>query len=153
MGNSGEGRDFLIGRWKSVGEWFWPFKPIARLKTTSKYWTLIKPKLAWPVCTNSIKLKWRWYKSNNYSEKWSFSLVITWKLLFSGGIKIWWEAFFQLGENQQTFVWWAYEGLLIVSQKGKPCMFQFSFIVSGVSIFKPLQKEEGYPRPVRIMEL
>ena len=63
MGNFGEGRDFFNGRWKSVEEWFWQFKPFWKLKTIfCKHWTLIKPKFAWSVCTNSMKLKWKWYR-------------------------------------------------------------------------------------------
>ena len=50
MGNFDEESDFFVGWWKSVQEWFWPFKPFSKLKTPfCKYWTSIKPKLAWPV--------------------------------------------------------------------------------------------------------
>ena len=78
------GRDFFI-RWRKSGEeWFWLFKPFSRLKTTlCKCWTSTKPKLEWPVSTNTMKLKWKWYRRNDYWQKWSFYWVITWKLLFS----------------------------------------------------------------------
>ena len=44
----------------------------------------LKSKLAWPVCPKNIKLKQKWYMSNDYSYKLSFYWV------FGGGIKIWW---------------------------------------------------------------
>ena len=58
----------------------------------------LKSKLAWPEYPKSMKLKQKWYMSNDYSYKCCFYWVITWKLLFSGweltfsrgGIKIWW---------------------------------------------------------------
>ena len=37
----------------------------------------------------------KWYRSNDYNQKWSFYWVITWKLLFSGGINLWWGNFFR----------------------------------------------------------
>ena len=50
MGNFGEGRDFFIGWWQSVKEWFWPFKLFSKPKTPfRKYWTSIKLKSAWSV--------------------------------------------------------------------------------------------------------
>ena len=68
LGNFGEGRDFFIAWWKSAEEWFGPFKPVSILKTTfCKYWTSRKRKLARPVCVNSMKLKWKLYRSNDCS--------------------------------------------------------------------------------------
>ena len=38
--------DFRHERWESDKDWFWPFEPIWKLKTTfSKYWTSIKVQL------------------------------------------------------------------------------------------------------------
>ena len=45
----------------------------------------LKSKLTWPVCPKSMNLKQKWSRSNKYSYKCCFCLVITWKLLFSGG--------------------------------------------------------------------
>ena len=38
--------DFSIGWWQSDKEWFWPLNPFSKLKTTCKYWTLIKIKIS-----------------------------------------------------------------------------------------------------------
>ena len=39
--------DFCVGWWEPEEEWFWPFKPFSKLKTTfCKYWTLIKIKIS-----------------------------------------------------------------------------------------------------------
>ena len=40
---------FFVGWLQSDKDWFWPFEPFSMLKTFCK--TLIKIKLAWPVCT------------------------------------------------------------------------------------------------------
>ena len=45
----------------------------------------------------------KWHIANDYSHKWSLYWVITWKSLFSGGIKIW------LGESTGRF--WLKRGL------------------------------------------
>ena len=51
-----------------VEEKFWPLKPFSNLKAAfCKYWTSKKPTLAWPVYTNRMMLKWKWYRSNDYS--------------------------------------------------------------------------------------
>ena len=64
MGNFGKESDIFIGWWKSVKEWFWPFKVLSMLKTPfCKYWTIVKPKLVWSVWnwngngTGTIQLK------------------------------------------------------------------------------------------------
>ena len=52
------------------------------------------------MCTKSMKLKQKWYSSNDYSEKWSFYGVVTWKLLFSGGgINFRWGKKILVGES------------------------------------------------------
>ena len=45
----------------------------------------LKSKLAWLKCQKNMKLKQKWYRRNDYSKKWHFYWVITWKFLFSGG--------------------------------------------------------------------
>ena len=45
----------------------------------------LKSKLAWPVWQHNMKLKQKWYSSNDYSKKWHFYWVVTWKVLFSEG--------------------------------------------------------------------
>ena len=51
----------------------------------------LKSKLRWPKCPKSTKLKLKWNRSNDCSWKWCFYWVITWKLLFRGGINLWWQ--------------------------------------------------------------
>ena len=53
-----------------------------------------------------MKLKKKWYRSNDYSQKWRFYWVITWKFLFSGGIDFWWEG----TKNLVGEVYWGGEG-------------------------------------------
>ena len=48
--------------------------------TFSKHWLV---KLAWHVCTYSLKFK-IWYNRNGCSYKWRLHRMITWKLLFDG---------------------------------------------------------------------
>ena len=45
----------------------------------------VKSELTWPVCPKNMKLKQKWSRSNDYSQKCCFYWVITWKLLFSSG--------------------------------------------------------------------
>ena len=52
------------------------------------------------------KLKWKWYRSNYYSQKWSFYWAITWKLLFCGWIKIWGGHFSWWRKTIQGSCWW-----------------------------------------------
>ena len=63
-------------------------------------WMLnIKSKLVWPVCPKSMKLRQKWYRSNEYSWRWRFYWVITWKLLFS------WGEFTFVG-RRGIIIWW-----------------------------------------------
>ena len=71
---------FFVGWLESDKDWFWPFEPFSMLKTFCK--TLIKIKLAWPVCTEyEIKMSYELWPQ----LKMKFYWVITWKLLLSGG--------------------------------------------------------------------
>ena len=74
----------------------------------------LKFALVWPVYRKNTEVKWKWYRSNDYSLKWSFIWLITWKLLFSGEInlfvgviKIWLGVyggdFTQMGRDDQIF--------------------------------------------------
>ena len=54
----------------------------------------LKSKLVWPECTKSMKLKWKSYRSNDDSLKWSLYRFITWWI------------FFQVGEVEQIFDKW-----------------------------------------------
>ena len=81
----------------------------------------LKSKLAWPVCQHNMKLKQKWYSSNEYRKKWNFYWVITWKFVFSegtdfwlgenenmGGVKWFNGETFPGGGNEQIFGWWGY---------------------------------------------
>ena len=57
---------FFVGWLESDKDWFWPFEPFSMLKTFCK--TLIKIKLAWPVCTeyeSKIKMVWAMTTAKN----------------------------------------------------------------------------------------
>ena len=102
---------FFTRLWEPEEEWFWQFKPFSKLKTAfcSILWILnhdLKSKLAWPVSQKSMKLKQKWYKSNDCSWKWRFYWVLTWKFLFGEGIDffLWREGDYRWG-NEQMF-WW-----------------------------------------------
>ena len=124
----GEGRDFLIGWWKSVEEWLLLFKPISMLKAKfCKYWTSTKPKLGWPVCTSSMKLKWKLYRSNDCSWKSSFYRIITWKLLFSLGDKNLMGSSFPCGGELTNF---QLLGLLPTTPSWRKIMHATIFLVS-----------------------
>ena len=57
------------------------FNAFVMLKATfNKHWLV---KLAWHVCTYSLKFK-IWYNRNDCSYKWRLHRMITWKLLFDG---------------------------------------------------------------------
>ena len=53
--------NFRHERWESDEDWFWPFEPISKLKTTYKYWASIK------FGTASMKLKQKRHRSNDDS--------------------------------------------------------------------------------------
>ena len=83
------GKIFLLGgknlRWSDFDH-LNLFQSYKQHSLNIEYW--LKSKLAWPVC-KQYKRKIKWYRSNDYSSKWSFHWVITWKLLVSGRIKNW----------------------------------------------------------------
>ena len=82
--------------WGGVILTIWTF-----FKTKHSFlWILnIKLKSAWPVCSKSMKLRQKWYRSNEYSWRWRFYWVITWKLLFSWGE-------FTFVERTEIIIWW-----------------------------------------------
>ena len=74
--------DFLHKSWESGKDWFWPFEPIWKLKTTfCKYWTSIQ---YW-----EHEGKTKITRRKNHSYTWSFYWVTTWILLFSGSNETW----------------------------------------------------------------
>ena len=81
--------DFFTGWREPEEEWFWQFEPFSKLKTAfCEYWTSIKMKINMTCVSKIMKLKQKWSKSNDYSKKCCFCWVITWKLLLSGGGKV-----------------------------------------------------------------
>ena len=66
--------NFFTGWWKPEEESFLQFEPSSKLKTAfCEYWTSIKIKLT----MTCVKLKQKWYRSNDCSWKWRFYWVIT----------------------------------------------------------------------------
>ena len=59
----------LIGWQEPEEEWFWQFKPFSKLKTAlCEYWTSItKNQNYHELYVKSMKLKQKWYRSNDYS--------------------------------------------------------------------------------------
>ena len=94
---------FFTGQWEPEEELFWPIIPFSKLKIAfCEYWTSIKTKISMtPVCPKSMKLKQKWCMNIDYNRKCCFYCywVITWKLLFSGGINLWW------GWRNKNLVW------------------------------------------------
>ena len=112
--------NFFTRPWEPEEEWFWAFEPFAELKTAS-----FKIKISITCVHKEHEIKTKRYRSNDYSYKWSFHWVITWKLLFSGEdgrINFWWGGgggmikilwkegstggIFPDGGNEQIFSWW-----------------------------------------------
>ena len=80
--------NFFTRSWEPEEEWFWTFEPFAELKTAS-----FKIKISITCVHKEHEIKTKRYRSNDYSYKWSFHWVITWKSLFSGQdgrINFWW---------------------------------------------------------------
>ena len=83
--------EIFIGCWEYEEERFWPFEPFSKLKTTfCRCWTSIKIKIGMTCVYREHEVKIKWYRSNDSSSKWSFYWVMTWQLLFSGRINLWW---------------------------------------------------------------
>ena len=82
--------EFFNGWREPKEEWSWQFKPLfqnwKQLSVHTEH--QLKSKLRWPKCPKSTKLKLKWNRSNDCSWKWCFYWVITWKLLFRGGINL-----------------------------------------------------------------
>ena len=57
--------------YRVMGIWRWVILTIRTFFKAKKHSVNIehrlKSKLPWPECTNSMKLKWKWYRSNDYS--------------------------------------------------------------------------------------
>ena len=84
---------FFIGWWEPEEEWFWPFKPFLKLKTTfCKYWRLIKIKIS-KTCVYKVyevKIKMaqeQWLKlKRKFLLGYNIKVAIQWGV----GINLWW---------------------------------------------------------------
>ena len=96
---------FFIGWWESGEEWYWHSNLFHSYVQHENIEHLLKSKLAWLVCAKSAKSQWKWCGSNDHR---SFYLVITWKLLFNGGMNLRFGdieivKFFTIAKMQVTF--------------------------------------------------
>ena len=113
-------KEIFIGLWELWSDFdkesFWLFEPLSKLKTFSKYGTLIKIK---------INITWL-YKEYKVNITWSNSNGSTWKpknevfiWLKNGSWYLVEENFLVLGERMSKFL--ASAGLLILFLKRKSC--------------------------------
>ena len=67
---------------------FWRFEPFSKLEIAfCEYWMSIKIKINMTCVSEEYEIEQvQWSRSNTYSYKCCFYWVITWKLLFSGGL-------------------------------------------------------------------
>ena len=108
--------NFFIEWWEPEEEWFWPFKPFLKLKTTfCKYWRLIKIKIS-KTCVYKVyefKIKMaqeQWLKlKRKFLLGYNIKVAIQWDV----GINLWWGRLPEgvifpdgVGGNEQIFGYW-----------------------------------------------
>ena len=126
--NSSNGREngklcFWVFFYRVIGIWKGVISTICTIlklkKTFFENWTSIKIKISSACVYEEYEVKIKMVQEQWLQLKMKFYSVITWKLLFNGGINLWWPihlvgrvycggrgGFYQVGENWQISGWW-----------------------------------------------
>ena len=119
------GGNFFTGWRNPEDKSFWRFEPFSKLEIAfCEYWMSIKIKINMTCVSEEYEIEQvQWSRSNTYSYKCCFYWVITWKLLFSGGLG-------GVGGGDTNLVgviflgWWEWANFGLVGgtpSYGKPC--------------------------------